>query len=482
MKRSQIVFTLLKLPLDFIAIWGGFLLAYFIRVRIELVEIKYLLPFDDFLTLSLYFAFACILIFIFLGLYRFRVPNLITEIANVFWGITVGVAFVIIGFFFLREPFFSRLIIIYGWALSFLFVIFGRYLIFNFKRWLFYYGTGINRVVLVGAGGAALEVAQDLKNYPSKGYQVIGYVSAHDEGGKLAAEGSFKRLGSFDELESVLKRFKIDEVIQTVNLPKKQAWGLITLLERLHVNYRFIPDLLDLYTTNFEIEQIAGRPIIHLSPTPLMGWNRVVKRTIDLVGSLIGLVILSPIFILIAILVKLDSKGPIIFSQKRVGLNNDFLFYKFRSMYAELSTGEGFGGEKAEKMLAELKAKHNEMDGPMFKMENDPRITKVGRFLRRTSLDELPQLFNVLVGDMSLVGPRPPLPVEVKEYGRSHLRRLLVKPGITGLWQVSGRNDLAFEEYVKLDISYIENWSLFLDISILWRTFLLVVSNKAGGK
>jgi len=165
-----------------------------------------------------------------------------------------------------------------------------------------------------------------------------------------------------------------------------------------------------------------------------------------------------------------------------VGLNNDFLFYKFRSMYTELSTGEGFGGEKAEKILAELKSKHNEMDGPMFKMENDPRITRIGRFLRRTSLDELPQLFNVLIGDMSLVGPRPPLPVEVKEYSRSHLRRLLVKPGMTGLWQVSGRNDLSFEEYVKLDISYIENWSLFLDISILWRTMLLVISNKAGGK
>ena len=403
MKRSQIVFTLIKMPLDFIAVWGGFLLAYFIRVRIELVEVKYLLPFDEFLVLSFYFALTCILIFIFLGLYRFRIPGFVAEATNVFWGVTVGVALVVIGFFFLREPFFSRLIIVYSWLLSFLFVTFGRYLIFNFKRWLFHYGTGVSRVLLVGAGGTALEVALDLKNYPDKGYKIIGYVSVDGEGGKLA-ESSFGRLGSFVELEEIIKRQKIDEVIQTVDLPKKQAWGLITLLERLHVSYRFIPDLLDLYTTNFEIEQIAGRPIIRLSPTPLMGWNRVIKRIVDVIGSLVALVVLAPIFILIAVVIKLDSKGPVIFSQKRVGLNNDFLFYKFRSMYTELSTGEGFGGEKAEKILAELKSKHNEMDGPMFKMENDPRITRIGRFLRRTSLDELPQLFNVLIGDMSLVG------------------------------------------------------------------------------
>ncbi|WP_419955139.1 sugar transferase [Neobacillus niacini] len=192
------------------------------------------------------------------------------------------------------------------------------------------------------------------------------------------------------------------------------------------------------------------------------------KRMIDIMGALFGIFFLSLLFIVIGILIKIeDPKGKILFSQKRVGLNGkEFKMYKFRSMVWN-----------AEEKLAEL-LKFNEVSGAMFKMKDDPRITKVGKFIRRTSIDELPQLFNVLKGDMSLVGPRPPLPREVAEYSDSDKQRLLVTPGCTGLWQVSGRNSLGFEEMVELDLKYIQKRSLFVDISIILRTVLVLLGSK----
>ena len=192
------------------------------------------------------------------------------------------------------------------------------------------------------------------------------------------------------------------------------------------------------------------------------------------------MIIASPFMLLTALAIKLTSKGPIIYSQKRVGeLGKTFTFYKFRSMHTELSTGDGYGGKHAEELLAKLRAEGNEADGPMFKMTDDPRVTPVGKFIRKTSLDELPQLFNVLIGNMSLVGPRPALPNEVEQYHDTAKRRLLVKPGVTGMWQVSGRNDVSFDEYVRLDTYYIEHWSLWLDIKIILLTIRSVL-NRTG--
>lgn len=193
----------------------------------------------------------------------------------------------------------------------------------------------------------------------------------------------------------------------------------------------------------------------------------IFKRTLDILGSLIGLIILSPILIIVGILIKLESKGPIIFSQKRVGLNKkEFKMYKLRSMVCN-----------AEELKDKLKDK-NEMSGPMFKIKDDPRITKIGKFIRKTSIDELPQLINVLKGDMSLVGPRPSLPNEVKEFEPWMLKRLEVKPGLTCYWQVMGRNNIDFENWMKLDIKYVNERSLWLDIKLIFKTFFVLFGDK----
>ena len=191
------------------------------------------------------------------------------------------------------------------------------------------------------------------------------------------------------------------------------------------------------------------------------------KRSLDIMASLVGLIILSPVVLVVAILIKLESKGPIIFSQKRIGLNGkEFKMYKFRSMV-----------QNAEELKEKLQ-KQNEMSGPMFKMKNDPRVTKVGKFIRKTSIDELPQLINVLKGDMSLVGPRPSLPKEVENFEGWMLRRLDVKPGLTCYWQVSGRNNIDFEDWMKLDIKYVEERSFLLDLKLIFKTAFVLFGDK----
>src|SRR5690606_560471 len=204
-----------------------------------------------------------------------------------------------------------------------------------------------------------------------------------------------------------------------------------------------------------------------LVKTPLRGFNLLLKRTMDIVGASFAIVLLSPLFALIALLIKLDSPGPVLFRQKRIGKNGvPFQMYKFRSMVHD--------AEAQKKKLKKL----NEMDGPVFKIRRDPRVTRVGAFLRKYSLDELPQLFNVLAGQMSAIGPRPPLPEEVERYSDHHWRRLDVRPGMTGLWQVSGRSNLSFEEWTDLDIQYIERWSIGLELRILIRTIPVVLKGK----
>jgi exopolysaccharide biosynthesis polyprenyl glycosylphosphotransferase len=220
-----------------------------------------------------------------------------------------------------------------------------------------------------------------------------------------------------------------------------------------------VPDIFQMTLSNLDTVDLGGIPMIGVKDLSISGSSMVFKRTMDVLVSFVGLFFGWPIFLLIAILIRLDSPGPVFFKQIRVG-KDELLFgcYKFRSMRE--------GAEEEQKDLIA----QNEVDGPIFKMKDDPRVTKAGRFLRRTSLDELPQVFNVLMGHMSLVGPRPALPTEVQRYQAWHKRRLEVAPGITGLWQVSGRSQLTFDEQVLLDLYYIENWSPMLDLQILLRT------------
>lgn len=229
--------------------------------------------------------------------------------------------------------------------------------------------------------------------------------------------------------------------------------------ERAQVSVRIVPDLFQMSLSNVDIDDLNGVPLIGVKPVSISGWNLALKRAMDVVVASLGLILLSPLLLIIAAVIRLDSPGPAVFEQTRIGrAGRPFTLFKFRSMHQ--------GAESEKELLSDL----NEAAGPIFKIKDDPRRTKLGQLLRRTSLDEFPQLYNVLRGEMSLIGPRPALPSEVERYQEWHKKRLQTWPGITGLWQVSGRSDLTFDEMVLLDIYYVENWSLLLDLRIALKT------------
>jgi exopolysaccharide biosynthesis polyprenyl glycosylphosphotransferase len=273
-----------------------------------------------------------------------------------------------------------------------------------------------------------------------------------------------------DQLESFVDKYRVDEIIQAEpNLREAEASELHAFCRNRHIGYRFIPDLVKLQRSNVDVEMVGDLPLISLKETPLDGWGRVFKRVFDLVLGSLLVVLLIPFWILVPVLILLDSPGPVIYMSRRKYRNKVFNVYKFRSMVAN-----------ADGLKPMLEARNERSDGPMFKIKNDPRVTRLGRFLRKTSIDELPQLFNVLLGNLSLVGPRPHLPEEIERYKSHHYQVFAVKPGITGLAQVSGRSGLDFEDEVKLDVYYIENWSLWLDLKLILKSVLVVL--KANGE
>ena len=320
-------------------------------------------------------------------------------------------------------------------------------------------GIGVNRVVIVGAGEVGRTVMRTVVAQPGLGYQIIGFVDDNPEKGETDI-GRFKALGPVKNLPRLIDEKEIDEVIITLPwMYHRKIMSVVHTCERRDANAYIVPDLFQMSLSRVNVGDLGGVPLVGVQEVGFGKRVRLIKRAVDIAGALTLLTLGAPFLGLIALAIKLDSPGPILFCQTRVGAEGElFEMYKFRSMY-----------EGAEKQLEEL-LDQNEVEGPLFKMKHDPRVTRVGRILRRSSLDELPQLWNVLRGEMSLVGPRPPLPSEVSRYMEWHKKRLDVRPGMTGLWQVRGRSLLSFDEQALLDIYYIENWSLWLDFKILLRT------------
>ena len=331
-------------------------------------------------------------------------------------------------------------------------------------------GYNLKHILLVGYSRAAEAYIDRIIANPQWGYMVRGILD--DNVPRGAVYKGVKVLGSIDNLPFILPENKLDEIAVTLALQDyDRLEEIVNLCEKSGVHTKFIPDYNSLIPGKPYTEDLGGLPVINIRYVPLSNTlNAVAKRAVDIVGSLCGLIVTSPLLLIVAILIRATSKGPIIFSQERIGRHNHvFKMYKFRSMYAD-----------AEERKKELMAQ-NEMNGLMFKMENDPRITKTGAFLRKTSLDEFPQFINILKGDMSLVGTRPPTLDEFAQYSPYHKKRLSFRPGLTGMWQVSGRSDITdFEEIVKLDVEYIDNWSFWLDIKILLKTFLEVFTQKGA--
>ena len=329
-------------------------------------------------------------------------------------------------------------------------------------------GFGESRLLIVGSGRVGKMIMQHIAANPNLGYAIVGFL--HDLSEPPGDFGRFKMLGTIDDIGPVIRSMQIDEVI--IALPAymhQQVIRSLKLCERLGTSFNLIPDLYELSLSRIDMDAIEGIPLIGIKQASLNKWQSLITRLIDITISAAVLIIGSPLWLLLALAVRLSSSGPIIYKQTRVGLNGrTFQIYKFRSMYKD-----------ADQRLAQLFSQ-NEAKGPLFKMVNDPRITPIGRLLRRTSLDEIPQFVNIFKGEMSLVGPRPALPREVAQYQEWQKGRLAIKPGLTGLWQVRGRSNLTFDEGVLMDLYYIENWSLRLYIQILLRTIPAVLFSRGA--
>lgn len=327
--------------------------------------------------------------------------------------------------------------------------------------------------LVVGRGAEAALCIKEMRDRRELGYRVIGVIESgkFDETTPVEFEG-VPVVGTFENLPDVIRQANASEVIITDTTVSGDLLFdvMMTCGRRRGVEFRIAPSLFNCLPRKTEIDQIGALPVITLFREPLSDVSRFVKRASDIVIALIAVILLSPLWLIIALLIKLESRGQIIFKQERVGMDGRiFLFYKFRTM--KVNNDDAVHREYLQKYISgEEETNFGDEEKPVFKLKDDSRVTKIGKHLRRLSLDELPQLLNVLRGDMSVVGPRPPIPYEVESYQLWHRKRLDMKPGITGLWQVSGRNRLTFDEMVKLDLYYIENWSLLLDLKIILRT------------
>ncbi|MGE5426044.1 MAG: sugar transferase [Bacillota bacterium] len=467
MKKPELFFSFILVPLDYLMLVAAGISAYYLRFSEFSREIRpviFNLPFDQYLQTVIVIAVGWILVFAFAGMYRIRRPNIARGLARVVLACATGFAMIAIFTFFRRELFDSRFIVLAAWLLATLYVSFGRLLMHWVRRRLFYFGVGTRKIVLVGNSKTTDKLMAEYASRPGLGYSVIRRFRDFS-------------LDSAQELAEELKATPVDEIMQSdPNLSKAEALRLYDFASEHHLVYKYVADLLEVKVLRTEVTDFAGIPIVEVKKTTLDGWGRIIKRAVDIVGSSVLIILFSPVLLAVTLAIKLDSRGPVFFSRRddgayvtRVGEGGrPFRYFKFRSMIANSDSMR----------YRELSDRNLRSDGPLVKIKDDPRVTRVGQKIRRWSLDELPELFLVFAGKMSLVGPRPHLPEEVAKYEHHHRKTLTVKPGITGLAQVSGRSDLLFEEEVKLDVYYLENWSLLLDISILLKTPFAVLKHR----
>lgn len=426
-------------------------------------------PNASFFPLEAGIIIGAMLILVLRGLYSIRLSgNLVIQMRQIATSLTLGLAVLLTYFFIFQPPSSSRLLVPFIWSGAVVILCVGRLVLSLFMGFLHRLGLGETRLLVVGSGRLGKMIMQHIAATPNLGYSIVGFLhDTHEPAGNF---GRFRMLGTLDDLAMVIRSMQVDEVI--IALPSElhqQTIRSVRLCERLGASFMLVPELYELSLSRIDLVAIEGIPLLGIKQKQINPVQRAIMRATDIAGAALVLLLGSPLWLCFALLIRLTSPGEVIFSQPRVGAGErQFNCYKFRSMY-----------KNAEQMQAALLAK-NEAQGPLFKMKDDPRVTGIGKFLRRTSLDEIPQLLNVLKGDMSLVGPRPPLPREVAQYEEWQKGRLAVKPGLTGLWQVRGRSDLSFDEGVLMDLYYIENWSLRLYFHILMRTIPAVLFSRGA--
>ncbi len=456
--------------LDVITIAAGFVAGYWMRYDLRwFLDIAYDAPLSAYVPFLALYVLLLPVFFVMDGVYRHWKGSWMEQMYSVV-NATMKMTVLMLALTFWFHPLvYSRVMMVEVGIATVLVVGVVRAVEGTVAERLRARGVGVSQVIIVGAGEVGRTVMRVIVAQPELGYRAIGFVDDNPDKGHTDI-GPFKALGPLRNLSQAIEQEQADEVIVTLPwMYHRKIMSIVRECERRRVRASIVPDLFQMSLSQVDVEDLGGVPLIGVREVSISSGALLVKRVMDVVGASLGLVLGAPILTLITLAIRLDSSGPAIFTQGRVGLGGRlFMIYKFRSMYE--------GADAEQEALVDF----NEADGLFFKIQDDPRLTRVGRLLRRFSLDELPQLLNVLRGNMSLVGPRPNLPSEVERYREWHKKRLEAPPGMTGLWQVSGRSRLSFDEMVLLDIYYIENWSPWLDFKILTRTIPKVLFGEGA--
>ncbi len=465
MKRVHLFFAALLVPLDYLALLGAAATAYSLRFSPYLRELRpviFDLALDDYLRISGLIAMIWIVIFAFSGLYAIRAHRLASEVSRIILACSTGIAVVLAISFFSRELFDSRFIVLAVWGLSILFITIERGLIRGVQRSLRVFEIGTQHVIMIGKTRSGNTLHEHFDRHPRVGFTVTAHFASF-------SDETRKRIHA-------LKKRRAADVIMVANpnMPMKELAALKHFSDVEHLGFMYSAEMFPGSAVQPTIHTLAGQPIIEVPKTPLDGWGAIYKRGFDVIVALILIILTSPIQLLVALALFIEQPGSVFFVHKRVGQGGKvYRHLKFRSMVKDAHKFR-FDPEF-------IKRYGNEREGtPLFKLENDPRITRVGKFIRKLSLDELPEFFLVLTGRLSLVGPRPHLPEEVKTYQPEQRRVLTIKPGVSGMAQTSGRADLNFDEEVRLDMYYIENWSPWLDAVILLKTPWVVLWSRGA--
>jgi exopolysaccharide biosynthesis polyprenyl glycosylphosphotransferase len=466
---------LLDAGFAFLSFW----VAYQLRYEYEFGgEVRFFdwRPFSQFENRAFFFAGLAIAILLIRGVYWLpRSTGLLDESVMIIGGLTTAMAGVILTAFLTRfVP--SRLVFIYAWVIAILLFVCRRVASRALRTALWRRGIYVDRVIVVGSGESGRRVMEAMLNNPALGYKLVGFVNDLPGTSDLSVATEHRvhraqRVGAIDDLDRLVGRYGVDEVI--VALPADELNRVPTIIEQCQarsLQFKVVPDLLQLSLDRVDLGEVAGLPLIGVKAPAIQGGQLLAKRGIDALVAFVVLVLAAIPMAVIALLIRLSSEGPILYRQTRIGKNGaEFTLIKFRCMV-----------NGADEMRAQLLAQNGGQDPRLFKLRDDPRLTRVGRVLRRWSLDELPQFLHVLRGEMSLVGPRPQMPAEVAVYEEWHMQRLAVTPGLTGLWQVNGRSQLSFDEMVRLDLYYAEHWSPWLDTKIVLRTVPAVILGRGA--